>query len=222
MAEDIAPPTGEETPRGPDPTCHATPRSLLERVRARDHTAWERLVRLYGPMVYGWCLRAGLQPADAADVGQEVFGAVARAIAGFRHDRAGDTFRGWLYAITRNKLRDRAVARAAVSVGGSEGLRRLAELPAEPAEDTGATADAEEANERKALCCRAIECVRGEFEPRTWQAFWRTFVDGRAAADVAAELGATANAVYLARSRVLRRLREEFAALIDFGSAGAP
>ncbi len=196
--------------------------SLLERVRAHDPAAWERLVRLYGPMVYGWCLRAGLQPADAADVGQEVFAAVARSIDGFRHDRQGDTFRGWLYVITRNKLCDRATVQVAVGTGGSDALRRLTALPAEPEDETGATGDAEEVNETKALCTRAIECVRGEFEPRTWQAFWRAFVEGHAPADVAADLGISVNAVYLAKSRVLRRFREEFAALIDFGTTKAP
>jgi RNA polymerase sigma-70 factor (ECF subfamily) len=73
-----------------------------------------------------------------------------------------------------------------------------------------------------ALCRRALECVRGEFEPRTWQAFWRAFVDGHAPADIAADLGLTVNAVYLAKSRILRRLREEFAALIDFATADTP
>jgi RNA polymerase sigma-70 factor (ECF subfamily) len=199
-----------------------TPSSLLERVRARDRAAWARLVSVYGPTVYGWCRRAGLQPADAADVGQEVFAAVARAIDGFRHNRAGDTFRGWLYVITRNKLRDRAAPPGAVGAGGSDAQRRLANFATSQPEEIGSSADAEEVNEREALCRRAVESVRGEFEPRTWQAFWRTFVDGQAAADVAADLGVTANVVYLARSRVLRRLREEFAALIDFDSADAP
>jgi RNA polymerase sigma-70 factor (ECF subfamily) len=192
--------------------------SLLERVRARDRAAWGRLVSLYGPLVYKWCLRSGLQPADAADVGQEVFAAVARAIDGFRHDRPGDTFRGWLYVITRNKLRDRAAAPGAVGVGGSDARRLLTEIPAGQPDD----ASADEADERKVLCRRAMECVRGEFEPRTWQAFWRAFVDGHAPADIATDLGFTANAVYVAKSRVLRRLREEFAVLIDFGPAGAP
>jgi RNA polymerase sigma-70 factor (ECF subfamily) len=197
--------------------------SLLERVRARDPAAWAQLVNLYGPLVYGWCRRAELQPADAADVGQEVFAAVARAIGGFRHDRPGATFRGWLYVITRNKLRDRAAAPGAVGTGGSDAQRRLAEVHAgQPDEATEPGADPEEANGRKALCRRAIECIRGEFEPRTWEAFWRVFVDGQAAADVASALGISANAVYLAKSRVLRRLRDEFAALIDFGSAGRP
>jgi RNA polymerase sigma factor (sigma-70 family) len=194
--------------------------SLLERVRGRDRAAWECLVGLYGPMVYGWCLRAGLRAADAADVGQEVFASVARGIDGFRRDRAADTFRGWLYAVTRNKLRDRTASPGAAGTGGSDAQRRLAELPAGQADDTLTNADAEEANERRALCRRAIDSVRAAFEPRTWQAFWRAFVDGRAPVDVASDLGITVAAVYLAKSRILWRLREEFAALIDFGPAG--
>jgi RNA polymerase sigma-70 factor (ECF subfamily) len=171
-------------------------------------------------MVYNWCLRAGLQPADAADVGQEVFAAVARSIDGFRRDRLGDTFRGWLYVITRNKVRDWAAARHVVGVGGSDQQRRLAELPAEQPDESGASDDA--VNERKALCRRAVECIRGEFEPRSWQCFWRAFVDGHTPADIASDLGITVNAVYLAKSRILRRLREGFAALGDFGLADVP
>jgi RNA polymerase sigma-70 factor, ECF subfamily len=196
-----------------------TSRSLLERVRARDRTAWGRLVRLYGPLVYGWCRRAGLQAADAADLGQEVFAAVARGIHCFRHDRQGDTFRGWLYTITRNKLRDRSLPPGGAGAGGSDALRRLADLPAEQGGGDSPTADSEELNETKALYRRAIELVRGEHEPRNWDAFWRAFVDEQAPVDIASDLGITVNAVYLAKSRILRRLREEFGALLDFGAA---
>jgi RNA polymerase sigma-70 factor (ECF subfamily) len=188
--------------------------SLLERVRTHDQDAWRRLVAVYGPLVYGWCLRAGLQPADAADVGQEVFTAVARAIGTFRRDREGDSFRGWLFTITRNKLRDRTAAPGVVGTGGSDAQRRLGGLPAdlEPDEPAGP--------ETAALCRRALEAVRSEFEASTWTAFWRAHVEGDAPADIAADLGLTPNAVYLAKSRVLRRLREEFASLADFGPAG--
>lgn len=193
--------------------------SLLERIRAHDRAAWERLVALYGLMVYGWCLRAGLQPADAADIGQEVFAAVARSIDGFRHDRARDTFRGWLFTITRNKIRDHCTAPGNTGAGGSDALRRFAELPAEQWEDENC--DAED-DETRALYRRAIEYVRAEFTTQTWEAFWRTFVDGHAPADVAADLGVSANVVYLAKSRVLRRVRAEFAAVVDFGKPGKP
>jgi RNA polymerase sigma-70 factor (ECF subfamily) len=75
-------------------------------VLADDPNAWRRLARLYRPGVYAWCRRAGLQSADATDVGQEVFLAVVKGIATFRRDRPGDSFRGWLFGIARHKIKD--------------------------------------------------------------------------------------------------------------------
>ena len=184
--------------------------SLLERACKRDPDAWVRLTELYGPLLDQWCSRAGLQQADAADVKQEVFAAVLNGIGGFRHDRPGDTFRGWLYAVTRNKIRDRARRGEAQGPGGTDAQIRIASLPAnELEEELPADPDSE-----RAQYLRAIELVRGEFEPKTWDAFLRVTVDGRNAADVALELGMSPNAVYLARSRIFRRLREEFDGLI--------
>src|SRR5262245_12767745 len=80
-----------------------TPRSLLDRVRADDAAAWDRLVKLYGPLVLGWCRSWGLREHDTADVFQEVFQAVAAHLASFRKEKEGDTFRGWLRVIARNK-----------------------------------------------------------------------------------------------------------------------
>jgi RNA polymerase sigma-70 factor (ECF subfamily) len=189
-----------------------TSTSLLARVRVQDQAAWERLVTLYSPLVFRWCQRAGLQPVDAADVGQEVFAAVARNIQNFRHDRPGDTFRGWLFTITRNKLRDRLpLPPGGAGAGGSDAQRQLAQVPAEESGESEEDAD----DERKLLYRRAVDLISGEFEPRTWQAFWRVAVDGQRPEDVAGDLRMTVNAVYLAKSRVLRRLREEFALLID-------
>jgi RNA polymerase sigma-70 factor (ECF subfamily) len=183
---------------------------LLERARGQDKQAWERLVDLYTPLVYAWCRRSGLQPADAADVGQEVFRAVARGLTGFRRDRAGDTFRGWLRTITRNKLRDFADARKRCppGAGGSDAAYQVEQLPdQEPEADL--TAD------RQLLYQRALEVVRTEFEERTWHAFWLVVVEDVSADEASRQLGVTLNAVYLAKSRVLRRLREEFADLIE-------
>jgi RNA polymerase sigma-70 factor (ECF subfamily) len=177
---------------------------------------------LYGPTVYGWCLRAGLQPADAADVGQEVFAAVARAIDGFRHDRAGDTFRGWLYTITRNKIRDRGTAPGSVGTGGSDAQEQLARFAAPSPDPEHVTRDSDDKDEVRGLCRRAIDLVQGEFEPQSWTAFTRAFVNGDAPADIAAALGISVNAVYLAKSRILRRLRQEFSALVDFDQGRAP
>jgi RNA polymerase sigma-70 factor (ECF subfamily) len=186
----------------------ATSRSLLERVQADDAAAWDRLVGLYAPLVWHWCRRWGLRDEDAADVFQEVFQAVATHIAGFRKETPGDTFRGWLRTIAHNKVRDhfRRRGREPGGVGGSEGLRRLAQVPARPAPEEE-SADDERAEQ--GLFHRALDLIRAEFAERTWQAFWCTAVEGRAARDVAAELSMSAGAVRVAKSRVLRRLREE-------------
>jgi RNA polymerase sigma-70 factor, ECF subfamily len=192
--------------------------TLLARVRAHDEDAWGRLVSLYGPLVYGWCLRAGLQAADAADVGQEVFAAVARNIASFRRDQPGDSFRGWLYVITRSKISDNFAKRNAAAEGGSDAQRRLENVTID---DAPGSDDASSPEDIRLLHRRAIELVRGEFEPRTWQAVWRVAAQGERPADVARELGMSVNAVYLAKSHVKKRLREEFDALIDFGEVKA-
>jgi RNA polymerase sigma-70 factor (ECF subfamily) len=190
----------------PSPT--TTSRSLLERVKADDAAAWERLVGLYAPLVLHWCRRWGLRDEDAADVFQEVFQAVATHIGGFHRERPGDTFRGWLHTITHNKVRDhhRRRGREPEGVGGTDALSRLAQVPA-PAEPDEDAADHNRAE--RDLFRRALELIRSEFAERTWQAFWRTAVDGRATQDVAAELAMTPGAVRVAKSRVLQRLREE-------------
>src|SRR5690349_2186455 len=86
----------------------STSSGLLERAQAHDERAWARLVDLYGPLVYHWCRRAGLRAEDSADLVQEVFRSVYSGLGGFRKDRPQDTFRGWLWTISRNKLRDHA------------------------------------------------------------------------------------------------------------------
>jgi RNA polymerase sigma-70 factor (ECF subfamily) len=173
-------------------------------VRARDPQAWRQLADLYGPLVYGWCRNRGLQSADADDVLQEVFLTVASRIADFRRDREGDTFRGWLAGITRNKIGDwlRHRHKGETATGGTDAHQLLLEAPAvEPASwpAPGEPGD---------LYRRALEVIRTEFTERTWQAFWKVVVEDRLPADVAADLGMSRNAVYLARSHVLRRLRE--------------
>jgi RNA polymerase sigma-70 factor, ECF subfamily len=181
----------------------ATSRSLLERARGHDPGAWERIVALYAPLVLHWCRQCGLPSNDTADVFQDVFQAVAAHLDEFRRDRSGDTFRGWLRAIARNKVHDhfRRRQREPGAVGGSEARRLMDQLPEVlPLEEDAA---------EHALLHRALDLVREEFEPRTWQAFWRTAVEGRPAPDVASELSMSAGAVRVAKSRVLHRLREE-------------
>jgi RNA polymerase sigma-70 factor (ECF subfamily) len=199
----------------PSEPTNSTSSSLLVRLKAQDNAAWERLVDLYSPLVYRWCRRAGLQADDAADVGQEVFRKVFQKIAGFRHDRAGDTFRGWLRTITRNTLLDRAAAMRPgwTGVGVAQAHDLLLDLPAP---GPGGAGEPDEAAETGLLYRRAVELIRSEFTEKTWRAFWRVTVDGQRPVDAAQDLGLTVNAIYLARSHVLRRLREEFDGLVEF------
>jgi RNA polymerase sigma-70 factor (ECF subfamily) len=184
-----------------------TSRSLLERVKADDPVAWDRLVTLYAPMVVQWCRRWDLQEQDVADICQEVFQAVVAHVGRFRKEKKGDTFRGWLRTIVRNKLHDhfRRLGREGQGVGGTDAQRRIAEVPT----PSLAEEDESAAEEERELFHRALELLQDEFEVRTWQAFWRTAVEGQLAKDVAADLGMSCGAVRVAKSRVLHRLREE-------------
>jgi RNA polymerase sigma-70 factor, ECF subfamily len=197
----------------PRPDVGTTSLTLLDRARANEADAWTRLVTLYAPLVRHWCLAGGLQPTDVDDVVQEVCRAAFSGLAGFRRDRPGDTFRGWLRAITRTALalHFRRRARAPLAGGGSAAFARLQEV-ADPAPDLP---DEDPSDEIRGLHRRALELVRGEFEDRTWQMFWLTAVEDREPVDVAARFGVTPVAVRKAKSRVLRRLREEIGDLLD-------
>jgi len=186
----------------------ATSLTLLQRLRANEPTAWERVVALYRPLVCYWCGRHGLAGADADDVAQEVFQVAAARLADFRRDRPGDTFRGWLRGITRLKALEhrKSAGNEPPAVGGSTALNRLHGVAAEIESEAP---DEDPPSEVTALLRRALELVRAEFEPATWRAFLLTAVDGRSAPDAAAELGVSAAAVRQAKSRVLRRVRQE-------------
>jgi RNA polymerase sigma-70 factor (ECF subfamily) len=183
----------------------ATSSTLLGRVRADEAGAWDRLVALYAPLLYHWCRRWKLQEEDLADVFQEVFKTLVVHIGAFRRQREGDSFRGWLYTITRNKVLDHFRRREA-GAGGSDAARQLAEVPAPEVPDAN---DPAEVEAMRRLFLRGLDLIRPEFEERTWQAFWRTAVEGRSARDVASELSMTSGAVRVAKCRVLQRLREE-------------
>jgi RNA polymerase sigma-70 factor (ECF subfamily) len=187
----------------------STSRTLLQRARERDERAWQTLIDLYAPLVAGWCARRGVTGPDAEDVRQQVFQSVALNFDSFRHDRPGDTFRGWLRVITRNKLLDhfRRQDGQPQAQGGTDARRHLEqvagqELPEDTDEDLGA------------LYHRALELVRSEFEVRTWTAFWRVAVEGHSTAEVAAAMGLSPAAVRKAKSRVVLRLRQEIGDLI--------
>ncbi len=192
-----------------------TSTSLLRKVKAQEAEAWERFVDMYGPLVYRWCRVSSLQADDAGDVSQEVFATVAAKVSTFRRDGNGDSFRGWLWTITRNKIRDhfRRLQRQAQAQGGSRMQQLLAQVPDDILSETTVTkppCDEDSSPEH-----RAMELVRAGVEDRTWQAFWRVVVDGQAAADVADALGVSVQAVYDAKYRICRRIRQELRELAD-------
>lgn len=181
--------------------------NLLLQVRARDPDGWRRLVKLYGPVVYRWCRQAGFQAEDAADIVQDVFGAVLYGISQFRRDTPQHTFRGWLWTITVNKIRDHHRKRAMrpQAAGGSEARARIEQLP----EFFSSLSETESTRDDTHLVRRALELVRDEFSEQTWQAFWRATIEGHSAAEIAADLGMSNGAVRQAKYRVLMRLRRE-------------
>jgi RNA polymerase sigma-70 factor (ECF subfamily) len=185
----------------------------LNQLRAGRPEAWRRLVSLYGPVIYRWCRRSNLAAEDAADMVQEVLSAVAAHLPGFRRDRPGDSFGNWLAVITRNKVREQYRRRQGKveARGGSAAQRRLAQFP-QPSEPTGEEIQAD-ASATASLRRQALETLRGEFEPRTWEAFWRVSVGRQSPAQVAADLGMSLAAVYKAKSRILARLRRLLAEL---------
>lgn len=186
--------------------------TLLQRVRLRDPDAWRRLLQLYVPLVDYWCRQWGVQAADSDDVQQEVFQAVAAGLERYKHGRDGGTFRGWLRGIARHKIQDhyRRREQRPEAQGGTDAHQRLQQVP-QPDEEL----PEEPAEQIQGLFQRALELVRGEFEPNTWTAFWRAAVEGHAPAVIAADLGVSPAAIRQAKSRVLRRLKDELGELLD-------
>ncbi len=202
--------TEESAASTPAPDSRRTSHSLLQRARDKQPEAWQRLVLLYTPLVRHWCRRGGVAPQDIDDVVQEVFAKAVAALDSFQRREATDTFRGWLNGVTRHRILEhfRRVRRQLAAAGGSAAhglILNQPELPTEP--------DDEERALNSQLYRDALEYLRGEFEARTWQMFWRSVVDALPTASVAAELGVTSAAVRQARSRILRRIREELAEL---------
>lgn len=177
--------------------------SLLVRLRdPADAVAWSDFVSIYEPVIYRLARSRGLQDADAREVTQDVLIAVAGAIERFDLHREG-RFGGWLARITRNATIDRVRQRRERGSGGTDMLRALEQLP-DAAPDDAAVFEIER---RRQLFRWAAQQVRGQFQEQSWQAFWMTAVEGHAAAAVAAQLEMTVGAVYVARCRILTRLK---------------
>jgi len=199
----------DEQPRSGREPSGSTSLSLIARLKSRQPEAWERLVNLYGPLIYHWARHAELSAEDAADIVQDVLHSVWTGIAGFRRENRADTFRGWLFTITRNKILDhyRSLGSAPLASGGTEALRHIQQVrsPAPPSTslhlaNPGGCAD---------LVQRALNAVRHDFSGHVWKAFLLTALQNRTSSEASVELGMTPNAVRQAKFRVLRRLREE-------------
>jgi RNA polymerase sigma-70 factor, ECF subfamily len=184
----------------------ATPVGLLERLkRPQDREAWERFVQLYTPLLYGWARRTGLDHNDTADLLQDVFAILVEQMPTFRY-QPGGSFRAWLLTVLLNRWRElrRRKQPILAAPGALEDIAQP-ESPDLPGE----------AEERAQLLARALAILEGEFEPATWQAFRQTVLLSQAADAVAGELGLSLNAVYIAGSRVRKRLRQFLAGLLD-------
>jgi RNA polymerase sigma-70 factor (ECF subfamily) len=186
----------------------STPRSLIVRLKDDETNAWRELVLLYAPLIFHWCRKEGLPADELADVVQDVFRSVIKSIGRFRKEQPGDTFRGWLRTITRNKVNDhfRKISKEPRAIGGTEAQLRLSQVPDD---EDDLPADDGDATEEQRLLVRALGMIRMDITDQSWQAFWKVVVEGHSAIDVGAELGMSAGAVRVAKSRVLKRLRKQ-------------
>jgi RNA polymerase sigma-70 factor (ECF subfamily) len=180
--------------------------TLLEALRKPNQPeAWEQFVRLYTPLLLVWARRQGFQDADASDLVQEVFVKLVHLLPTYERS-AGQSFRGWLSRVCKNQCADYRRRRATRALPGADGLSTLGDRPA---------MDLEEDEYRRQLVRRGLELIRSDFNDTTWAGFAGLVVEGRSVAEVAAALGISTNAVHMARYRVLKRLREELAGLLE-------
>lgn len=180
--------------------------TLLDRLRQpADQAAWERFATLYTPVLERWARKQGLREADAADLVQDVLLKLVRVLPTYER-QTGRTFRAWLATVTANQCRDFREKRATRDLPGPDGLSGAGDR---------SVIEVEEREYRAVLVRQVMDVIRTDFDPKTWAAFAGVMVDRRPAAEVAAQLGMTANAVYLARHRVVTRLRAELADFLD-------
>ena len=189
-----------------------TSASLLERLRTAGPAAadWRRLYDLYLPLIRAWLAQAG-PAAEADDLAQEVLVVVVRELPGFRRQRDG-SFRTWLRRVTVNRVRSWRQARARHPVAGLDATDQFLTQLEDPASELSLRWDREH---DRHVFTRLLAAVRTGCEPATWEAFQLFALEGRPAAEAAERTGLTENAVMLAKSRLLKRLRQEAAGLID-------
>lgn len=190
-----------------------TSATLLARLRdARDDDAWSRLNDLYTPLIRSWAVRLGVRGSDADDLTQDVLAVVVRRFPEFVHPERPGAFRGWLRAIAANCAREawRAKKVSPRAPGGTDFGSYLARLE-DPADDLSREWDRQH---DVYVTRRLLERIKADFEPKTWELFQGFVLEGRPAEQVAAAAGTTLNAVYIAKSRVLARLRDEAGGLL--------
>lgn len=182
---------------------------MIERLaEGNDDGAWGRFVELYTPLLLAWCRRINLSDQDAADLTQTVFITLHQKLADFRYDPAR-SFRAWLKTVMMNSWRNQVRQRKSRAAISAE-IIDPDDLP-----ETDPRLNLDEAEYRAQIVRRALALMQEHFEPNTWKACWEFVVHDRSAAEVAAELGISENAVYLAKSRVLRHLRRELRWFLD-------
>jgi RNA polymerase sigma-70 factor (ECF subfamily) len=183
--------------------------SLIVRLRTdADQAAWAEFVEIYQPVVYRLARRKGLQDADAEDLAQQVLAAVAGAVRRWDPDPERGRFRAWLNRIAHNLIINTLTRRTPDRAAGGDSA---ADLLACKSADDGPDSDLLRVEYRREIFQWAARQVRAEFRPETWEAFWQTAVEGRPPAEVAGELNKVVGAIYTARGRVMRRLREKIA-----------
>lgn len=186
----------------------ATRHSLLIRLHdPQDERAWREFLEIYEPLVHRLARRRGFQNADADDLCQEVFRSVAGAIERWRTNPDRGSFRAWLFLIARNTMINAFKKKQRQPIAtGDHHIGQLLEAQLSPPEEAVALIESEYL---WGVFHWAADQVRSEFRETTWRAFWRTSVDGAKPQQVAAELGLSAGAVYIARSRVMARLKQK-------------
>lgn len=190
-----------------------TRQSLLIRAQTGETDAWKGLTDLYRPLILGWLNRQGVPARDLEDLSQDVLLSVVKHLPAFEHSGQRGAFRAWLRTIVCSRTADywRAIDAGSQPSGGSGAIAALHDL-ADPDSELNRQWDAE--HDRYVLQC-LLDLVEEEFEPSTLQAFRRLALDGVGGADAARELGMSVAAVYVAKSRVLQRIRQEAEGLID-------
>lgn len=188
--------------------------SLLENLKLNpDDERWDELVRLYTPLIKGWMLRHAAAPQDLDDVVQEVMVVVVRRFPEFERQPHSGAFRGWLRAITANCLRDhwKKSGKRPQPVGGTDFAKMIDELQ-DP--NSGLSRQWDREHDQH-VTQYLLDSIRHEFRESTWRAFELTALKGHSADDAAEQLDISANAVLIAKSRVLSRLRTRGQGLID-------